>query len=201
MMTESAAIILGGGRSSRIGRDKCVLEIDGRPILEVVLSKLKPLFEEMILVTNTPDVHGNNSDLKIVTDEVPYQGPLGGILAGLSSSLHRYNLVVACDMPFLNIDLIQFLFDQISGADVVIPCSKKGIEPLHAVYSTDCIPAIREKLECGEKRVVSFFDQVRVHYVKKEKVKELDPQYLSFFNINTVEDWELAQKIHESSEG
>lgn len=198
MVINGGAIILGGGRSSRIGRDKCVLEINGNPVLKIVLGKLKPLFEEIILVTNTAELFDRDSEFKIATDEIPYQGPLGGILAGLSASSYKYNLVVACDMPFLNTDLIRFLFDELSDADVIVPCSQKGIEPLHSVYSKNCLPAIREKLRCGEKRVISFFDEVKIAYVDEERVKRFDPQYLSFFNINTLEDWKLAQKIFAS---
>jgi molybdopterin-guanine dinucleotide biosynthesis protein A len=198
IMIKGVGIILGGGRSSRIGQEKCLLKLNDRPVFEIVLSKLKPLVKEIILVTNTPQLFDEDNKFKIVTDEIPYQGPLGGILAGLSSSSEKYNLVVACDMPFLNTDLIDFLFNEISDEDVIIPCSEKGIEPLHAIYSKDCLPVIRRKLESGKKRVISFFDEVKIKYIDKEKIKEFDPKYLSFFNINTPEDWELAQKISKS---
>lgn len=197
-MLKGAGIILGGGRSSRIGRDKCILELGGKPVFEIVIDRLKPLFKELILVTNTPERFDKESRFIITTDEVPYQGPLGGILAGLSASSEKHNLVIACDMPFLNTDLIKYLFTETSDADVIIPYSNKGIEPLHAVYSKDCLSAIRSKLEKGKKRVISIFDEVRIKYVEKEKVKEFDPQYLSFFNINTPKDWELALRVSES---
>lgn len=201
MSLGGAAIILGGGRSSRIGQDKCFLKLGGRPVLDITLDRLGSLFKEIIFVTNTPELVHEDYRLKIATDEIPHQGPLGGILAGLSSSSKKYNLVVACDMPFLNVDLIKFLFKETSDADVVIPCSEKGIEPLHAVYSQDCVPVIREKLASGKKRVISFFDEVKVKYIPKEKVREFDPDSLAFFNVNTLEDVELAQKAFESSKG
>jgi len=195
MRIKGAGIILGGGRGSRIGQDKCLMRLDGKPIFEIVFGKLKPLVNEIILVTNAPQHFAEGSEFRIVTDEIPHQGPLGGILAGLSFSSHKYNLVVACDMPFLNTGLIKFLFSEISDADAVVPCSDEGIEPLHAIYSKDCLPAIRSKLESGRKRVVSFFDEVKIKYVDKEKVKEFDPDYRSFFNINTRDDWESAKKM------
>ncbi len=197
-MIPKAAIILGGGRSSRIGRDKGLLKLDDRSIFEIVLGKLKSLVKEIVLVTNTPQLFNAKQGYRVVTDQIPYQGPLGGILAGLSSSSEKYNLIVAYDMPFLNTDLIKFLFDQISDEDVIIPCSEKGIEPLFAVYSKDCLPAIRRKLKSGKKRVISFFDEAKVKYIEKERVSDFDPQYLSFFNINSLEDWESAKKIYHS---
>ncbi len=198
MIPEGAAIILGGGRSSRIGQEKGLLKLDNRAVFEIVLTKLECLFEEIILVTNTPSLFDRDRGFQIVTDEIPYQGPLGGILAGLSISSKKYNFVVAYDMPFLNTDLVEFLFARISKADVVIPSSEKGVEPLFAVYSKDCIPAIRKKLESGQKRVISFFDEVKVERINKERVEEFDPRYLSFFNVNTSEDWEKAKRIYRS---
>ena len=201
MISNGAAIILGGGRSSRIGRDKGQLKLDGRSLFEIVSAELKTLFDRIIVVTNAPELFRDFRDFQIVTDEVPYQGPLGGILAGLSASPKEYNLVVAYDMPFLNPQLIELLFAEAASADVVIPRSEEGIEPLFAVYSKKCIPSIRRNLEDGKKRVISFFDDVQVKYIAKETVQEIDPGYLSFFNVNTVEDWERAKGIHESLKG
>lgn len=198
MISRGAAIILGGGRSSRIGRDKGQLELDNRSLFEIVLAKLESVVEQIILVTNDPELFDGYHGFQTVTDEIPYQGPLGGILAGLSASPKQYNLVVAYDMPFLKIDLVKFLFSQVSGVDVVIPCSEKGIEPLFSIYSKNCLPAIRKSMESGKKRVISFFDQVEVRYIDKEKVKEFDPEYLSFFNINTEEDWDKAKQVLKS---
>ena len=201
MISKGAAIILGGGRSSRIGRDKGQLKLDGRSLFEIVSAKLETLFDRIIVVTNSPELFQDFQDFQIVTDEVPYQGPLGGIVAGLAASPEEHNLVVAYDMPFLNPKLIELLFAEASSADVVVPRSEEGIEPLFAVYSKKCIPAIRRKMEDGKKRVISFFDEVQVKYIAKETVQEIDPGYLSFFNVNTVEDWERAKGIHESLKG
>jgi molybdopterin-guanine dinucleotide biosynthesis protein A len=200
MISKGAAIVLGGGRSSRIGRDKGQLKLDDRSLFEIVSAKLTLIFDKIVVVTNTPESFDAYKEFQIVTDEIPFQGPLGGILAGLSASPREYNLVIAYDMPFLNLDLIEFLFTQASSADVVIPCSEKGIEPLFAVYSRNCIPAIRDKMRSGEKRVISFFDEVKVKYVAKEVIEAIDPGYLSFFNVNTEQDWERAKKIHRSLE-
>ncbi len=201
MISQGAAIVLGGGRSTRIGRDKGQLKLDHRSLFEIVTAKLKLMFDHIIVVTNTPEQFVPHHGFQIVTDEVPYQGPLGGILAGLVVSPKEYNLVIAYDMPFLNPDLITFLFTQIAAADVVIPCSEKGMEPLCAVYSRKCIKAIRGTMQNGNKRVVSFFGQVKVEYVPKETVAEIDPDYLSFFNVNTEHDWKRARQIHESLKG
>jgi len=101
-------------------------------------------------------------------------------------------------MPFINIDLINFLFDCTSGFDAVVPCSRKGIEPLHSIYSKDCFPIIKTKLGKKERRVDSFLKDINVNYVSEEEIKSYDPDYLSFFNINTAQDWKKAQEILQS---
>ncbi|MDI6821314.1 MAG: molybdenum cofactor guanylyltransferase [Actinomycetota bacterium] len=197
-MVGITGIILGGGRSSRIGKDKSFLKIGSKALFEHVLDKLSCVCGEIIVVTNTPQAYhiGNFSrDFQIIQDEIPYQGPLGGILAGLRSSQSFYNFVVACDMPFLNLGLMRFLEKETNGVDIIIPYSPKGLEPLHAIYSTNCIAPIQERLGQKDFRIISFFDDVRVKYIHVEQVKRFDPQFLSFFNVNTFQDLELARRI------
>lgn len=198
MAKKGAAIILGGGRSSRIGQDKCLLELGGKPLWRIVADKLESSVKEIIIATDICKFSDGNGRFKIVKDEVPHLGPLGGILAGLSISSQQYNLVVGCDMPFINIGLINFLFNCASGFDAVVPYSGKGIEPLHSIYSKDCIPVIKERLEHKERKVGSFLADISVNYVGKEEIKSYDPDFLSFFNINTAQEWKKAQEIFQS---
>jgi molybdopterin-guanine dinucleotide biosynthesis protein A len=155
--------------------------------------------DDLLLVTNDVEEY---RDLrvesgKLVQDVISYRGPLGGILSGLEISTTSINLIVACDMPFLNPLLLNFLLRQIHGYDAVIPITEAGPEPLHAVYTKSCLPAIREAVSQGETRVISFFDQVKIKYVDRETLQFYDPEDLSLFNINTLEDLERAQRIME----
>lgn len=155
------------------------------------------------MVSNTPEAHKeleklkfNDKSVKVVQDKVPHQGPLGGILAGLEASSSFYSLAVACDMPFLNVKLLEHLISEAHDADIVIPESSDGPEPLHAIYSKNCLPFIDKKLAEGEHRIISFFDEVKVKYVSKERVAQFDPQFFSFCNLNTPEDLEKTKEIY-----
>lgn len=128
---------------------------------------------------------------------------MGGILAGLVASTSFHNLIVACDMPFLNVELLRYLMSVAGptggGVDVVIAESPEGPEPLHAVYSKNCISPIEKRLAEGDFRIISFFDEVKVKYIGVDEVTKLDPHLLSFFNINTLEDLAYARKIYSDS--
>lgn len=187
-------IILAGGRSTRIGENKAFLRLNSKSIIEQTLSKLQLLTNEVILATNTPEEY-RRLGLKIVQDSVPHQGPLGGILAGLEASSNFLNVAVACDMPFLNPELLEFMIDFADNCDVVIARSKRGLEPLHAVYSKRCIQPIRESLQGGAFQIIGLFDKVKVKYIEGEILARYDPQGLFSFNINTLEDLEEAKRL------
>lgn len=191
-------IILSGGKASRIGKIKGLLRVGNQIIVDNILSKLSPLCEEIILVTDNPSPY-QDKEIKIVKDLVLGQGPLRGILTGLKVSKSFYNLVVASDMPFLNPKLLKFLKTKAQEFDVVVPYSRQGLEPLHAIYSKNCISPI-EKLtkSC---RVISFFNQVKVKYIYESQVRKFDPDFFSFFNVNTLDDLKLAQDIYKEKDG
>jgi len=199
-MEKVAGIILTGGRSSRIGTDKCLLKLGIKTILQDLVDKLSLLCEEVILVSNTPDLHQINGT-DVVKDEVPYQGPLGGISAGLKASNRFHNFVVSCDTPFLNLNLVKHLIAEAGGFDVVIPESKAGFEPLQAIYSKDCVSHIEEALDGQNFRIISFFEKVKVKRINKNKVAEFDPGLLSFYNINTEDDFKQAREIYAKLRG
>ncbi len=194
-MRKIAGIILTGGKSSRLGTDKCLLKLGAKTILEGLVGKLSSLCEEVILVSNTPKSH-QMSGAEVTRDEIPHQGPLGGILAGLKASNYFYNFIVSCDTPFLNLNLTRYLIAEAEGFDVVIPESRLGLEPLQAIYSRGCIDYIEDRIRRQDFKIISFFKDVRVKEIKKDKVTEFDPNALSFFNINTFEDFERAKEIY-----
>jgi molybdenum cofactor guanylyltransferase len=195
---EISGIILAGGRSLRLGHDKVLEKIGNTSLLERVVSHIDSFSKKIIIVTaqeRTFAPLAKYPKVKIVSDILPGQGSLGGIYTGLLESSSFYNLVVAADMPFLNESLLHYMIEKSDGYDFVLPRVNGLFEPLHAVYSRNCIAPIKSILEQGKKVIIELFDYVKVRYIEAEEVDRFDPEHLSFFNINTREDLELARKI------
>ena len=193
-------IILAGGKNLRLGRDKALEKIGGVAIIERVANRLVPLIDQLVIVTGKED-HGLPTNLGaiFVKDIYPGGGPLGGIYTGLVSSENETNILVACDMPFLNKELLRHLVFLAPGNDAVVPRSAPGMfEPLHAVYSHHCIPVIKKYMDSGEKAISTSLKEVRVLYVEEAECREYDPKLLSFFNINRQADLDRANKIVET---
>lgn len=181
-------VILAGGASSRMGSNKALLPYQGGRFIEAIYRKMSALFDEVILVTNSPDQYGFLPCRK-VTDLVPGMGPLAGIHSGLCHSSNPRIFVTACDMPYLQDGLVRHLAAGPWESDVVLPESDRGVEPLHAVYGKGALEAIEDALHGGKRRIVSFFPQVRVQDVSPEEVARFDSSFQSFRNINTPEEY------------
>jgi len=193
-----SCIILAGGKSIRFGHDKVLEKFGNTSLLEQVISHTDPLSKEIIIVTakeRSFSQLAHHPKVKVVTDILPGQGSLGGIYTGLVKSKSFYNLVLAADMPFLNESLLRYMIKVADGYDYVIPKINNWYEPLHAIYSKNCIDPINTILEQGKKVIVELFNYVKVRYIEAEEVDRFDPQHLSFFNINTVEDMEKARNL------
>ncbi len=187
-------VVLAGGLSTRIGRDKGRLDIGGVPQWSRPVERLRLLFSEVIYATNDPDFK-TPSDLKVTLDEVPHLGPLGGILAALKAAATERVFVVAYDMPFVQEDLVRYLVRLAPKADVTVPVIGGKLEPLHAVYNRSCADVIEEQLKAGRRKIIDFYQTVIVHEVPETDLRRLDPELLSFFNINTWEDVERAEGL------
>jgi molybdopterin-guanine dinucleotide biosynthesis protein A len=193
-----SVIILAGGRSLRLGHDKILEKIGDKGLLERVISRIDTFSENIIIVTaheRTFAPLAKYPKVKTVSDILPGQGSLGGIYTGLITSSSFYNLVVAADMPFLNESLLRYMIDKAEGNDFVLPRVEGLFEPLHAVYSRNCIAPIKTILEQGKRVIIELFNYVKVRYIETEEVDRFDPRHLSFFNINTREELELAREI------
>lgn len=191
-----AAAVLAGGASARMGRDKALLTLDGARLIERVVGRLRCLSEEILVVTN----HAERYDflaggVRFVPDVTgPGQGPLAGIASALEAAQAPRVLVVATDMPFLNVPLLRYLATLDRSAEVVVPIlAAEGFpETLHAIYSKGALPAIQAQLTGGQRKITSFFPQVRVREVPREALLPFDPSLRSFFNANTPEEWAEA---------
>jgi len=190
-------IILAGGRSSRMGQNKALLPLGGRPLITHVLTTLTGLCQEIIIVTNDPTPYAV-LPARLVGDIYPGRGALGGIHAGLSASRTELTLVVACDMPFLNPALLRYLVSLAPGYDAVVPRLGDQFEPLHAVYTRRCLPPMERLLAQGPQRVITFYEQIHLRVVEEEELRRLDPELRSFINVNTPEEWTHAQQLWES---
>jgi len=189
-------IILAGGKSLRLGRDKALEEIGGKSLIERVIERLSSLGNEIIVVISSSDQLPDLSASRVV-DIYPGKGALGGIYSGLRAATSFHSLVVACDMPFLSIALLRYLVETCPGFDIVIPRVAGNIEPLHAVYSKNCLTPIEAMLDEGKLRIADFFPAVRVRYVEEAEIERFDPERLSFFNINSKADLEQARALLE----
>lgn len=194
----TTSIVLAGGKSTRLGKDKATELIGGESLLQRVLSRLATFSTDIILVVTKgqaklPDYLPPGT--RIIQDIFPDGGALGGIYSGLTVSPSFHNLLVACDMPFLSVPLLQYLLEVSPSYDVVVPRVGDWLEPLHAVYSKNCIAPIRRLLEEGNHRIFDFFPQVKVKYVTEEELNRFDPEHLSIFNINTQQELDRARQL------
>jgi FdhD protein len=187
--SDVAGVILAGGESSRMGRNKALLEVNGERMVEAVYRCMAELFDEILLVTNTPEIY-DFIPCRKVADIYPGMGPLGGIQAALASCAAERAFVTACDMPGLNPRLIRELGRLPGGVDAVIPETSSGLEPLHAVYAKSGLPRMEKMLQEGERSILTFIDRAKIRLVPRDRVAALDPDYASFRNVNTPEDYQ-----------
>ena len=191
---EVTAIILAGGKNLRLGRSKPLETIGGKSLIECVIERLRPLTSQILIVTSPEQLDlPVAGKAQILVDLYPGKGPLGGIYTGLLASQSAHSIVVACDMPFLNTELLRYMVGLSGDSDAVAPRSEGGIaEPLHAIYSKSCLDKMKTRLEHNQLGVHSFLNTVHVRYVEQAETQRLDPQLLSFFNINYQSDLDRA---------
>jgi molybdopterin-guanine dinucleotide biosynthesis protein A len=190
---KTTGIILAGGKNLRMGRNKAFLEINGQRIIDRTKSLFLEIFDEVLLVTNSP-LEYIGLHLRTVVDLIPDKGSLGGIYTGLFHSSHSHAFVAACDMPFLNQGLIGRLIQLAPDYDIVIPKTEDGLQPLHAIYSQKCLPLMKELLRQENLKIIDFFHKVKKREVSPEEILPFDPQLSSFRNVNTPEDLTEIQR-------
>jgi molybdopterin-guanine dinucleotide biosynthesis protein A len=197
-----SAVILAGGLSSRFdGRDKALIEWNGRPLLDYIQNALRDRFRETLLVTNAPCRYAA-WDMTLVTDLLAQRSSLTGIQAGLFYASQPYVFVTACDTPLLQPALIALLLDAVQNeVDVVIPKTDQGLEPLCALYSQRCLQLITHQLKRGDFRIRSFFQRAKVRHISETRLREADPDLRSFFNINTPQDLAEARRRFPAANG
>jgi molybdenum cofactor guanylyltransferase len=189
--------IQSGGQSSRMGRDKGLVEFLGQPLIARVMGRLAPLADEILVTTNDPESY-RFLGLPLFEDLKTGRGALGGLHTALACAAHPLVAVVACDMPFASADLLAFARDLLlNGADdAAVPESGDGFyEPFHAVYRREtCLPAIAQAIDSDQWKLISWFPQVKVRKITSAEVARLDPSGLAFSNVNTPEELLQAEQ-------
>jgi molybdopterin-guanine dinucleotide biosynthesis protein A len=193
-------IVLAGGKSSRLRRDKRLETVGDRSLLERVINVVNSVSSDIFIVKANGRAFPHlreSKKLRIVTDIYPDGGALGGLYTGLVASNSFYSLVVASDMPFLNHALLRYIIHIAEGYDAVVPRLGDKLEPLHAVYSKRCLIPMEWKLERGDLKIQEIYPLIRVRYLEDREIERFDPERLSLFNVNTETDLVKARKLAE----
>ncbi len=190
-----AGVILAGGRSSRMGRDKAFLELDGRSIIERQLALLQRIFERRFIVADDREAYASLG-VPVIPDEVKGQGPLGGVHAALSHVIAYHPglggiFILACDMPFVKEEMVRALAG-LDGSEAVVPSVGGRYHPLCASYALSCLPVVERHLREGKLDMASLVSGVNARILHQRELERIDPGLQSFLNINTLEEFKKA---------
>jgi molybdenum cofactor guanylyltransferase len=193
--TPFTGVVLAGGRSKRLGRNKALEEVGDVPLVSRVTTVVQSVASKLVMVVadeTQADALPTLDGATTVLDMHPGSGSLGGIFTGLTEAPTHWALVVACDMPFLNPQLLTHMAGSREGVDIVVPVLDGWPEPTHAFYSKNCLSAMEASLKSGRLKITKFFDSVTVKYLSQESIEAIDPEHWSFFNVNTADDLQKA---------
>ena len=185
-------MILAGGKSVRMGQDKAFIEVNGVPIILRVFAVLSQLFRETIIVANEKEPYAQ-LNIPVYSDLAPGQGALGGLYSGLIYSAFPYSFCVACDMPFLNRAVIEYLLTRVEQYEAVVPRTSDGLQPLHAIYSKKCLEPIRQILDQKKTKIMDFYPRIKLRIVDEKEFLSLDPKKRSFTNVNTPQELRMLK--------
>ncbi|MDO8725608.1 MAG: molybdenum cofactor guanylyltransferase [Candidatus Methanoperedens sp.] len=195
-----SALILAGGRGSRLGfREKALIDINGKPLIAYVIEKLEKVVDEIIISVRN-ETQGELlkaifPNLRYAYDMYENTGPLAGILSGLTICKDEFCFIAACDMPFINEKVVNFLFSKCKDYEAAIPLHGDGfLEPLHAVYNRSAmLSETKKSLENRETTILAPISRLHVNYMPFEELSKIDPDLTTFMNINTCEDIEKVE--------
>jgi molybdopterin-guanine dinucleotide biosynthesis protein A len=190
-VSDTAAVVLAGGKSSRMGQPKALLPFGDAPLVVHIVEKLRSLFDEIVVVA-APGQELPPLAAMLARDEVANLGPVAGIVHGLRAVRAELAFVTSCDAAFLDMRLVEHLLRQAAHHDVAVPYLQGRYQPLHAVYRRTVLPLLETQLARNELRPVFLFDKVRTRVIDEAEVRQFDPEALSFFNMNTPADYEKA---------
>ena len=184
------AAILAGGENRRMPVLKAFIDVEGRKIIEINLGTVKRLFEEVFIVTDRPEAC-LYLGVPMLGDVYDIRGPMTGIFTSLLNSSKQWVFISACDMPFLNKDLIEYMASKRDNSDAVVPVKKGNTEPLFAFYSKRLLASMEKSILADKRGIKEFLSDKRVQYIRTPEIKKRDPGARSFINLNTPEDIDL----------
>ena len=191
---EATAIVLAGGKNSRMGKNKAFLQVGQKTIIDGLVNELKTSFNEIIISSNDPELY-DYLQVKVVKDIIPGLGPLSGMHSALQEAKYDKSLILACDMPFLNLQLAELLVQEAQGYDIAIPKLDEHLEPLFAVYDKSCVEFIETCLKNNISKIIDFYPKVKVNYLSWDRISELVGTEDVFFNVNTPQDLQKARRL------
>lgn len=205
------AAVLAGGGSTRMGKNKALLKLGNRTMIERVVIPLQCIFDDILVVTNEPEKYNMLKRVRFVADcvDAGEKSSLIGLYSGLKQNETSHIFAIGCDMPFVNIGLIEYMVNSLKGEDVIVPFGSNGLiecavdlsknrdaaafsgyyQPLHAIYGKGCIPEFEKLLEKGCHKIAGIFENVDTKKITGEEIKRFDPYGLCFKNINTYEEY------------
>ncbi len=188
------SIILAGGRNLRLGSSKALEIIGGKSLIERVVERVKLVSNQTLIVTSPGQFAlPVTGEVEVLVDLYPGKGPLGGIYTGLLASPSLHSVVVACDMPFLNIELLRYMIELSPDFDAVVPRLEEGkVEPLCSIYSRSCLGIMKTEIEHNHLQISHLLSMLRVRYIERAECQKFDPQLLTFFNMNSQSDLDKA---------
>lgn len=182
-----SAAVLAGGASTRMGRDKALITLKGRTLVEHVVERLRPISDDVFVVTKRPDAL-EHVDVPVVTDRRDVQTPLAGIATALRTARYGHVFVCACDMPLISTELVHHLSERIGGHDAVVPLRNDRPEPSHALWSKAVADTVDLALATGERAVYRVLETLDAVWIDESEWRTIDPDGASFMNVNTPED-------------
>jgi molybdopterin-guanine dinucleotide biosynthesis protein A len=189
------AVLQAGGLSTRMGYDKGLALLHGKPLVQHIAEKLAVLTPNRLLITNRPSTY-TWLGWQMVSDALAGQGALAGLQTALQTVQTDWIIYIACDLPFLSVPLLRYQMSQIADADIVIPFWQDEFQPMHALYHrVTCLPAVVHTLETGKKRMIAFHPSVRVRRIEPNEISHFDPNGYCFLNINTPAELAMAQNL------
>jgi molybdopterin-guanine dinucleotide biosynthesis protein A len=194
--TRVSGVVLAGGAGRRFGRDKALLTLDGETLLARVVRILGGVAAEVLVLGPSERASLlNGLPARVIPDDRPGSGPLPAIATALRRMRGERTVAVATDMPLLNPALLAYLLDRSDGYDVTVPRVGGRGQPLHAVYARTCLPFIEAQLARGDLAIHRIFSEVRTLTIEEDEIARIDPELLSFRNVNTPADWEEMQRL------
>ncbi len=195
------AVILAGGKSSRMGFDKQFLRINEVRIIEKLIHELSKEFEDIIIVTNKPEEYKKDG-VRIISDEIKEFGPLSGIHVGIKQSKSIYVYFIACDMPNVNLDYIRYMKKVLtnSKANACIAKSEGKLEPFNAFYSVDILPKVEKLITLNRRSIAGLIDIIEPIFIEESVLKKYDYSFDMFLNLNSKEDLEIYNRKNKQEE-